>query len=161
MRSARDPTWVLGPEAIRSEPNNAALRLSVIRQNEDVMKNLVSTLFVPMVLVAAPAFAATEDAGTCSEKFEEMSSAWSEYKTGTEDVDSVTLDTEEGEVDVAAKDAEPTENWFGKPPNAETIEGYLTAAEEAMNAGDEKACMEQLQNVEDAMSDGEDEKSDS
>lgn len=48
------------------------------------------------------------------------------------------------EVAVPAGDAQPTENWFGRPPSEKTAEEYLEGAEAAARDGDTAACMEQL-----------------
>lgn len=115
------------------------------------MKRLVATFTLPFVLAAPMAFSATDTSDACGKKYQDVSDAWTDAKTNFSKKQDVTVSTDEGEVDVTAEDAKPTENWFGKPPDAETIEGYLAAAREAKEAGDEAACIAQLKNVEDAM----------
>lgn len=115
------------------------------------MKPSFTTLTLISVLTASPVVAATEASAACDDRYQEVSQAWEQSKASRADGEEVTLSTTEGEDEVTSNDAQPTENWFGKPPSEEAVEEYLVAAETAMEEGDEAACLEQLKNVENAM----------
>ena len=121
------------------------------------MKLPIATFVVPLVMTAVPALAESHASESCDARFEAVSADWAEAKKSLTEPEDVSVSTEEGEVEVAAQDAKPTENWFGNPPDAETIDGYLAEAERAMQDGDTEACLEQLKNVEDAMDPDQDE----
>lgn len=118
------------------------------------MKQSITAFVVPLLLSSAPAFSATDSPATCEEKFQKVSESWAETKTRLSESDEVTVTTDDGQEEIAATDAEPTENWFGKPPEADTVDGYIAEAKRAMEAGDTEACMAQLHNAQAAIEPG-------
>ncbi|WP_135501694.1 hypothetical protein [Roseovarius aestuariivivens] len=115
------------------------------------MKKSVTTFIIPLVFLTIPAFAAEEAPAPCNAQFQLISEEWAEKKKDLIETGEVSVSTDEGEAEVVAKDAKPTENWFGKPPNVETVDGYLDEAERAMQAGDTEACMAQLKDAQAAI----------
>lgn len=115
------------------------------------MKKPIALVIAPLVFSAVPALSDTDASQSCDAKFETVSTEWAEEKKSLTESEEVPVTTEEREVEVEAEDAQPTENWFGNPPDVDTVDGYLAEAETAMQDGDEEACMEQLKNVEAAM----------
>ncbi|AXI56008.1 hypothetical protein C1J05_17245 [Sulfitobacter sp. JL08] len=115
------------------------------------MKRITTALSLTTLIVAVPAFAASNTSKDCEAKYSEVSETWTTAQSQETKPEDVTVPTTEGTVEVTNSDAKPTENWFGKPPSDKTIDGYLAAAKEAMDAGDEAACLAQLKNIEDAM----------
>ena len=115
------------------------------------MKYLIATLAVPLALGAGPIIAGTETSATCEDRFQEVSENWAGVKSDLKEPEDVSVSTEGGDKEVTAENAQPTENWFGKPPEIETVEGYLQEAESAMDAGDNETCLEQLKNVQAAI----------
>lgn len=116
------------------------------------MRFLNMTFAMSMLCAAGPALATSDGSQTCATRMPEVTKAWEAAKSELGEAEELSLQTTEGSVDVSVGDAQPTENWFGKPPSPEVVDEYLVAAKEAMDAGDEEACQEQLTNVEEAMS---------
>ncbi|MCR9086393.1 MAG: hypothetical protein NXH97_06600 [Rhodobacteraceae bacterium] len=110
-----------------------------------LMVSAVATVVGGQVAVAAE---------TCEDRLQRTSAAWLEMRGQLTEETDVTVSTSEGDVEVTALDAKPTENWFGKPPDVDTIDGYLEAAREAAQAGEGETCLSLLKDVEDAMSKG-------
>ncbi|MBD8876613.1 hypothetical protein [Roseibium polysiphoniae] len=105
-------------------------------------------------LLAGTFLAVSAQAATCLEEVEHARQALA-HQTLTQDLtaSSATVEVETGgkTVEVPAADAQPTESWFGVPPGDESVKRYLEAAWIAGNKGDEKACMEQLENAKAAL----------
>ncbi len=118
------------------------------------MKHPITALVIPLLISTVTGSVAAQDAKSCDERFQAVSAAWAETKERRNENAEVVVDTDDGREEVVAKDAEPTENWFGKPPKAETVDSYLAEAERAMQAGDTKACMAHLVNVQAAINHG-------
>lgn len=113
------------------------------------MKYLTLAAYVITGTIAGQAAAAQQ---TCDDRLTAVAAAWVEKKRQATEEPDVTVSTDQGDVDITALDAEPTENWFGKPPGFDTVDGYLEAAEKAAQAGNTEVCLEQLANVEEAIS---------
>ena len=60
---------------------------------------------------------------------------------------TVSVETTSRTVTVPVGDGKPRESWFGNPSNLKTVEDFLDSAEIAAKAGDEEACLEQLNNA--------------
>lgn len=132
-----------------------SLRLRLENRFKEVaMKHSITALVIPLLMSAAPGGAAADENASCDERYQSVSAEWAETKKQLNETGDVSVATDDGREEVAAKDAEPTENWFGKPPKVETVDGYLAEAERAMEAGDTEACMAQLKNVQAAIDEG-------
>ncbi len=102
----------------------------------------------------SPASAASQ---SCLDEVGAVSASWAAVQAenaGDEEPATITVDTDEGLTEVPVEDAGPTENWFGRPPEAEVVERDLTAAREAAERGDDEACHEHLNNVKSLLEDG-------
>lgn len=111
------------------------------------MKHVIPTLVIPLMIAASPGAAIAGEATTCKAAFDRVSAAWAEEKARLREAGEVTVATQDGTEEVPATDPEPTENWFGKPPEIDTVDGYLAEAKRAMQAGDIEACLAQVRNA--------------
>ncbi|WP_282128813.1 hypothetical protein [Roseobacter litoralis] len=115
------------------------------------MYRFLTTATLMTVCTAVPALSEQTEPASCQAKFQTVAEAWAASKASEEKSVDVMLPTDDGAMEVTAEDAGPTENWMGTPPSGETIDGYLTAAEDAMSAGDDDACLAHLEKAENAM----------